>query len=66
MSADRMPISRGLTRLADIPDGELLVIRAARPTLAEVPLADLSSCLPKPGDKADAPYFLRPTALCAG
>ena len=40
MSADRMPASRGITRLADIPDGECrdggpdLVIRGEQPWLA--------------------------------
>ena len=40
MSADRMPTSRGITRLADIPDGERrdggpeLVIRGEHPVIA--------------------------------
>jgi hypothetical protein len=45
MSADRMPTSRGITRLADIPDGERrdggpeLVIRGEHPVIAMPPLS---------------------------
>ncbi len=54
MSAERMPIRRGVTRLADIPDGERrdggpeLVIRGEHPVIP-VPM------LPRPGHEVSEP-----------